>query len=183
MKCAYHPDIDAAGVCVRCGRMLCKDCAMVLANKVYCQPCADQVFTGRSPTGPAKNHSGLLTAGGVLGIIGGVFGLLNVLVIVFYGVMMASLFSADEEFEDSSDGIWIMLVIFGAMGIVLTALSVMAIVGGISALKRRRFGLALGGSICCVIPSSVFGILAIVFIAMSKDEFEKKAPASQEAPR
>lgn len=55
------------------------------------------------------------------------------------------------------------LIIFG----------IIAIVGGIYALKRRIWGLALAGSICAVIgPWFILGILAIIFVALGKREFE-----------
>jgi hypothetical protein len=44
MKCVYHPDTDAAGSCVSCGAGVCDACRVMLAGKMYCQPCADMVF-------------------------------------------------------------------------------------------------------------------------------------------
>ena len=54
------------------------------------------------------------------------------------------------------------------------ALSAVAIVGGVYALKRRVWGLALAGAICALLipPTFVLGILAIIFVAMGKDEFK-----------
>jgi hypothetical protein len=55
------------------------------------------------------------------------------------------------------------LIIFG----------IIAIVGGIFALKRRIWGLALAGSIFALIgPWFILGILAIIFVALGKREFE-----------
>jgi len=54
----------------------------------------------------------------------------------------------------------------------------LALVGGIFALQRRRWGWALAGSIAAVfasIPILRFlpvGIVAIIFTAIAKDEFE-----------
>jgi hypothetical protein len=45
MKCSLHPDIDAIGVCCNCGKGLCSQCKVELAGKLYCQSCADEVFT------------------------------------------------------------------------------------------------------------------------------------------
>jgi hypothetical protein len=47
----------------------------------------------------------------------------------------------------------------------------MAIVGGISALRKKRFGLSLAGAIC-ILPTVLLGILAVIFIALGKREFE-----------
>ncbi len=53
-------------------------------------------------------------------------------------------------------------------------LGVVAIVGGIFALMRRRWGWSLAGAICATLTpmSFLLGVLAIVLIALSRDEFE-----------
>ena len=50
MKCAYHPEIDAIGACVNCGRLVCAECKTVLNDKIYCNPCVQGLFTGPSGT-------------------------------------------------------------------------------------------------------------------------------------
>jgi hypothetical protein len=60
-----------------------------------------------------------------------------------------------------------------AIGAPLIILGIIAIVGGIYALKRRIWGLALAGSICALIgPWFLLGIAAIVFVALGKGEFK-----------
>lgn len=50
---------------------------------------------------------------------------------------------------------------------------IIAIVGGICALMRRVWGLALAGSIFALIgPWFVLGILAIIFVSLGKGEFK-----------
>jgi hypothetical protein len=58
----------------------------------------------------------------------------------------------------------------------LVAVSIVAIVGGVYALRRRAWGLALAGAICSVFTvwGWVLGVVAIVFIALGKDEFDRK---------
>jgi len=60
---------------------------------------------------------------------------------------------------------------FGLLGMILGAV---AIVGGIFALRRRHWGLSLAGAICATLMpvSFLLGVAAIVFIAMSHEEFE-----------
>jgi len=53
MKCAFHPERDAAGVCVDCNRMVCEHCRDIFDGKYYCHQCAEQVF-GRPPAVPPK---------------------------------------------------------------------------------------------------------------------------------
>jgi len=55
------------------------------------------------------------------------------------------------------------------VGLVAIIISIVALAGGVCALKRRVWGLALAGSICSVF--CWLGIPAIIFIALSKQEF------------
>jgi len=54
----------------------------------------------------------------------------------------------------------------------LLIVGIMPIIGGIYALQRKNWGLALAGSIVAIFGSSVMGILATIFVAMAKNEFE-----------
>jgi len=59
-----------------------------------------------------------------------------------------------------------------AIGAPLVILGIIAIVGGIYALKRKIWGLALAGSICALFGFTILGILAIIFVIMGKGEFD-----------
>lgn len=48
----------------------------------------------------------------------------------------------------------------------------LALVGGIFSLQRKRWGLALAGSIVAILPFSLLGIAATILVVISKDEFE-----------
>ena len=62
-----------------------------------------------------------------------------------------------------------LLVLIAVPAIIL---GVVAIAGGVYALKRRLWGLALAGSICALIgPWFLLGILAIIFVSLGKREF------------
>jgi hypothetical protein len=61
---------------------------------------------------------------------------------------------------------WLIVV-----GVALLVLGSVAIAGGVSALRRKSFGLSLVGGICAL-PSVILGILAVIFVALSKKEFE-----------
>ncbi len=56
--------------------------------------------------------------------------------------------------------------------------SVVAIIGGVYSLRRRLWGLALAGAICSVLTiwGWALGIASIVFVAIAKDEFDRKTP-------
>ena len=63
---------------------------------------------------------------------------------------------------------------------VALAIRIVAVVGGVSALRRKRWGLALAGSVCAMFSSVVLiilnvplGVAAIILIALGKGEFER----------
>jgi len=113
------------------------------------------------------------TTAGVLSIVVGVFGLIE-------GIVVASLSGVLSSFPWFEWGAWaggydIQWIIgaVGVVGAVLIVLGVVAIVGGVFALQRRIWGLALAGAICALIvpPGAILGILSIIFVAMGRREF------------
>ena len=125
----------------------------------------------------ASNDSdriGFLSAGGVLSIVAGAFEVNG------GGIMLASAkLGVQFRLWDFAlyPGIWFEHIIpvdspwFIIMGGLLVVLGIIAIVGGIWALRRRSFGLSLAGAVC-VLPLGILGIVAIVCIALAKREFE-----------
>jgi hypothetical protein len=83
------------------------------------------------------------------------------------------------------DLVWLINV-----GVPLLVLGVVGIVGGVSAIRKKRFGLSLAGAIC-TLPSVVFGlyldgapsalaslllgIVAVIFVVLGRREFRVKA--------
>ena len=64
--------------------------------------------------------------------------------------------------------------VVGLMGLftfVIAVLGILELIGGILAVQRKNWGMALTGSIAAAIPGNILGILAIIFLSMSKDEF------------
>jgi hypothetical protein len=39
MKCAVHPDLDAAGYCRNCGKPMCSTCVRPVRDVLYCEEC------------------------------------------------------------------------------------------------------------------------------------------------
>jgi hypothetical protein len=130
------------------------------------------------------SRRGLLTAGGILSIVAGI------LQINTGGGLIGCCLSGSfiEDFPLSIiflPGFWPILnqhilrlfslgyvptgwVITGAFFVIL---GIVAVVGGISAIRRKRFGLSLAGAICALL-SGLMGILAVIFVALGKGEFE-----------
>ncbi len=57
------------------------------------------------------------------------------------------------------------------MGIALIVISILAVIGGIFALKAKNWGLALAGSIAAVISGRLLGVLALILIVLGKKDF------------
>jgi len=104
------------------------------------------------------------TTAGILSIIAGCIGLLIGLGLAVGLGIAGTLIDMIPGFIGGG-----LLVLIAVPGIIL---GVVAIVGGIYALKRRLWGLALAGSICALIgPWFLLGILAIIFVSLGKREF------------
>ena len=50
-------------------------------------------------------------------------------------------------------------------------IGIIALIGGIFALRRQIWGLALAGSILAIICMPPLGVLAVIFLSMGKREF------------
>ena len=59
----------------------------------------------------------------------------------------------------------------GVIGAGIIGVGIVAIIGGIYALRRRVWGFALAGAILATMTSTPLGILAIIFVVMGKNEF------------
>lgn len=100
------------------------------------------------------------TTAGVLCIVIGAIGCLGGLTLVFTSNHIAAMYGVHT----------LGLIMGGSIPAII--LSIVTLIGGISALKRKYWGLALAGSICCLILNLVFGILSIIFLSSSREEFE-----------
>ena len=164
--------------------MFCRNCGKELAGAPeFCMNCGAKPMAGTSfcpgcgaPTTPLteictkcgarvakaiKEKTWKPTAAGILCIIAGAIG-------VIAGMVVAALIAAFGGIVWFFGIGWL-----GVTGAPLIILGIIAIVGGLYALKRRIWGLALAGSICALIsPAGILGILAIIFVIMGKDEFK-----------
>ena len=114
----------------------------------------------------------------IAGIVGAIIGLAVVVTIFLAGASLEFLLQiASEPYQEIPALAWFEPGIL----IVILVIAVVAIAGGICALKRRIWGLALAGSICALAPFVIPGILAIVFVSQSKSEFESTAMVTDEA--
>jgi hypothetical protein len=104
--------------------------------------------------------------GGILIIIDGIANIVLGIVGFFFAVERGVI---DLSYLNQDDGISIgFMVLFAFMVIA----GILAIIGGIFALRRKVWGMALAGAIlACISYTGLLGILALVFIALSRKEF------------
>ena len=130
-----------------------------------------------------SHRSGLLTAGGILSIVSGASEA------TWGAITVGSTIANIEVLRLVPPSNYPGIIFSISVGVSIFALGIVAIIGGVSAMRRNIFGLSLAGAICCAMPSSIsiglslvgvvwavgwmiLGILAIIFICLSKKEFE-----------
>ena len=111
---------------------------------------------------------------GILNIIVGIFNLLGILVIIVVLVAIGSGILALSSIMNLVP-IWLSGIAQGLLliiAIILAIFSAIPLVGGIYAVQRKNWGLALAGSIVAILSSMPLGIASTVLVALSKNEFE-----------
>ena len=120
--------------------------------------------------------------GGILSIVSGAFGVLSLGWFVLWIYMFNFMISAvpQDPFAPPfpQELFQFFAIIYGFMGLILALLGVLAIVGGVFALKRKYWGLALAGAIASIITFFPCGIAAIIFISLGRQEFLPPEPST-----
>lgn len=105
---------------------------------------------------------------GILSIIAGSIGILGVLLvlIIINSIIASSYYPEMQERYLRNPAVWLIFAAF-------IFINIIAITGGVMAIKRRMWGFALAGSICSLLTiwGWVLGIASIIFIILSKNEF------------
>jgi len=108
---------------------------------------------------------------GILDIVSGAIGMVGGV----YFVVLTSVFRTMHEFMnidpliiDQTEQIISRLF---AVPFVLVFIGIIAIIGGVYALQRRIWGLALAGSICSCVVFPFFGLPSIIITGLAQEEF------------
>jgi hypothetical protein len=102
--------------------------------------------------------------GGILAIIGGVIGLLACMGLLIAITVLGTVWRWGLMPINVIGILWIILVPMFICGVT-------AIIGGVCAVQRKHYGIALAGAIMALFPGWIFGIGAIVFTAIGRGEF------------
>jgi predicted nucleic acid-binding Zn ribbon protein len=138
--------------CVSCGRSIMWD-----AN--VCPYCGHDFRGVMQPQQAAKKESAMPLIGGILIIIGGVIELIA-------GAALAAGGSALLDITFGGSGFLV------ACGIIYAIVGLVAILGGIFAIQRRSFGLAIVGGIFALGGYFIPGLIGLILVAVSRDEFK-----------
>jgi len=121
--------------------------------------------------GATMEKTSMHIAAGILDIVSAVFKLFTV-----FGLIIAIIIAENNAYIDwamATGGFHVDVVaILLTITIPLAILGVLAIVGGIYALRGQKWSLALAGSIGAALPFSILGIAAFIVTVLTKEEFE-----------
>lgn len=159
--CGANP-VSGTGFCSSCG-------APTTELTEICPKCGARLV--------GKPGSWMSLVAGILDLLIGIPALLIGIVLSLMGAMLPQWIAEAPELAEDLEGI--PLEFFTGMGVVMIILAVLAIVGGIFAIRRRKWGMALGGSICAIfagiplyLAGLFLGIPAVVFTALGKEHFK-----------
>jgi hypothetical protein len=110
-------------------------------------------------------------AAGTLSMISGAFGIIGIAFLIVFVATFGEETARDALISIGFLKTVIPLQIIGFISIPLFVINVITIIGGIYAVQRKAWGLALAGAVCAFVSVQILGILSIVFIALSKKEF------------
>ena len=105
---------------------------------------------------------------GAFSIVSGVLSLGGFITFLVAGIAVSANF-VNIYIGDSVAGVASsVLILFALLSL---AIGILAIVGGVYSLQRNKWGLAFAGSICALVPSFVLGLVAIILVVTSRDEY------------
>ena len=110
----------------------------------------------------------LLALAGLIGRLGGFKGELSDLIRQWAGAFIPGTIDIPSIIGRVINISSTALIVIGAVSLVF---GIIALVGGIQAIRRRAWGLALAGSILALPSSFILGLLSIIFVSTGKKEF------------
>jgi hypothetical protein len=114
------------------------------------------------PAGPAVEKTWKPVVGGVLIVIGALVGIVSGAILMWGGAMFLSI----PMVGDAMGGI------LATCGIILLIFGIIGLLGGIFAMMRRLWGLAILGGIFALISGYfILGLIGLILVAISKKEF------------
>ena len=121
-----------------------------------------------------KPKTWMPTAAGILNIIVGSLRLLVFLGVIIAIIVLGTASQIWNQIESEVFPLTLQAIvgILIVVAVFLVAAGTLSLIGGIADLQRKRWGLALAGSIASMLGPVFLGIFALIFTAISRQEFE-----------
>lgn len=113
---------------------------------------------------PAVQKTAMPVVAGILTLVSGILKLLGVPVVLIIGLVVAVGPRTSDRLHPAA--------IFVTLAFLFLITGVLAVIGGIYNLKRKNWGLSLAGAIAAFLPFNLLGLVSIILLAISKNEFE-----------
>lgn len=110
------------------------------------------------------------TVAGILDIVSGISGLVGSIPLLVIALVGGGVLGTLPDAEVRPLAL-IPLALFLPLAVLCFVSGVVAIVGGVAAFNRRRWGLALAGSIAAIFGFFPLGIAAVIFTILAEPEF------------
>lgn len=111
---------------------------------------------------------------GVLSIISGVSGLIGGVFLALLAALGAGALGATGDAE--AQAFWFVpAAFFGPLALLCLVTGGLAVAGGVAAVQRQRWALALVGSIAAVFSCFFLGLPAVILLILSEQEFRRPA--------
>lgn len=110
------------------------------------------------------------TIAGILDITAGILGMVGAIPLLVLGLGGAAVLGMVPE-PEANRLAFLPVALFLPLALMGFVAGLVAIVGGISAVNRKRWGLALAGSIAAIFGFFPVGIAAVVFTVLAESEF------------
>ena len=128
------------------------------------------------------DRSWMATVAGILNIIAGVLALLGALALIFVGAVTTTVPEMTVETGDDLPLALVSGLVWALVALSLIA-AVLAITGGVVALRRTGWAWPLVGAITALFTAMPLGVLALIFVVLAEKELRGgDAAAAAEAP-
>jgi hypothetical protein len=123
----------------------------------------------------SQSSTSYATIAGILDVIAGVMSLIGACILFLVGAVgTGAITTAGAHDPEAARFAFIPMAFFGPLALMCLFIGVLAMVGGVAAIRQRRFWLALVGGIAALFSFFPIGIPAIILTVMAEKEFRAK---------